>query len=190
MVASNADLVIIPNKLFLLTIYFIFTSFIIKGRQIMMSFFYRRHHSPRHASKLWQIPKRSAMIIGLAFVLFLSSTGSVYALRIASQNVQAIAVYDPTRGQVHTLAPEQIVYNITSPSLISMLIEGIDFVHELDCSDIGSLPNALVFISFKDGSVGRYQVVNLWSNFSAYGFSSCCFAVSPEAQTLLHQSAQ
>lgn len=156
----------------------------------MMSFFYRRHHSPRYAIKLWHFRKRTAMAMGLAFVLFLASTGSVLALRIAPQNVLAIAVYDPNLGQVHTLAPDQIVYNITSPSLISTVLQGIDFAHELDCSDIGSLPNALVFIRFQDGSVGRYQVANAWSDFSAYGFSSCCFAVSPEAQAVLRQSAQ
>lgn len=128
------------------------------------------------------------MVVAILFLL--ASTGPALALRITPQNVQAMAIYGPTLNQAHTLAPNQIEYNITDPSLISELLEGIDFTRELDCSTLGSLANALIFIRFQNGDVTRYQVVNLWSHFSAYGFSPCCFAVSPEAQTILQERAQ
>ena len=135
--------------------------------------------------------KLSRVVLLISLVLFLSFlSNNAYCLMIESQNVQAMAIYGETSGFGIGLQPNQIVFNVTDPSLIASLISSIEFSVERDCLGMGSLTDAYVYIKFKDGSMEVYDLFGLWSHISKVGLWASCYFVSEEGQTLFENNAQ
>lgn len=132
------------------------------------------------------IPLAALMVV----LLFLSLEHPVIAQSISSQNVLAIAVYPRTPAAPDVLTPQQIIFNVTNPLLIDSLLEAIDFTTPRDGSDLLSLPNALVYIKFQDGSVGLFEVFDLWRHLCRRGFPGRCYSISAQGQRLLELYAQ
>lgn len=123
-----------------------------------------------------------------ASLLFLADDAS--CLSINSQDVQAMAIYGRTSGFGIGLQPNQIVFNLTDPSLIANLISSIEFSLERDCSSLASRTDAYVYIKFKNGCIEVYELLGLWSHFCKLGFWGCCYFVSEGGQTLFENNAQ
>ena len=127
----------------------------------------------------------AALLLRLLFL-----AGEASCLSINSQDVQAIAIYGGTSGFGIGLQPNQIVFNVTDPSLIASLISSIEFSVERDCSSLGSETDAYVYIKFKNGCTEVYETFGLWSHFSKMGFWGSCYFVSEAGQALFENNAQ
>lgn len=132
--------------------------------------------------------KLTRVFLLISLILFL--TDNADCLTINSQNVQSMAIYGSSSGFGIGLQPNQIVFNITDPSLISNLISSIEFSVERDCSAMGSITEAYVYIKFKDGSQEVYDLFALWSHISKVGLQGSCYFVSEGGQTLFENNAQ
>ena len=114
-----------------------------------------------------------------------------HGLTINPQNVQAMAIYGTASGVVQTgLTPAQIVFNVTSPSVIASLISAIEFSVERDCSAMGALIDAVVYVRFNDGAIEIYELFSTWYHFSKLGFRQSCYYVAPSAHSLFQSNAQ
>jgi len=132
--------------------------------------------------------KLSRVVLLISLLLFL--TDNADCLTIYSQNIQSMAIYGEASGFGIGLQPNQIVFNVTDPSLISNLISSIEFSVERDCSALGAKTNAYVYIKFKDGSIEVYDLFGLWSHISKVGLQGSCYFVSESGQTLFENNAQ
>lgn len=128
--------------------------------------------------------------IFLTLLIVLGLSWPCQTMEIQTKSILKMAIYGPGLNEARNLRPDQINYNITSPELLRTIIQGIDFKRERNCSEIGSLLNAIIYIQFLNGNVARYQFSNNWSNFSSYGISSCCYQVSFQVQDILKDNAQ
>jgi len=124
-----------------------------------------------------------------SMVLLLHST-NVEALTLNASNIQEIAIYKDSPTLVRYLEPSKIVFNVTSASVISNLIPTISFSAEYDCSDVGSLVSAIIYIKFKDGNIELYELFSEWSYISKLGLRGSCYSISDTGRTLFESNAQ
>ena len=132
----------------------------------------------------------SVLKIFLPLLIILGLAWPCHAMEIQAMRILKMAVYGPGLNVGRNLGPDQINYNISSRELLRAIIQGIDFKREHNCSEVGSLMNAIIYIQFVDGNVARYQLINNWSNFSAYGTTSCCYQVNSQVRSILKDYAQ
>lgn len=132
------------------------------------------------------------IILKVFLILFivLGLSWPCQTMEIQTKSILKMAIYGPGLNEARNIRPDQINYNVSSPELLRTIIQGIDFKRERNCSEIGSLLNAIIYIQFLNGNVVRYQLNNNWSNFSAYGISSCCYQVSSQIQDIIQDNAQ
>ena len=140
------------------------------------------------------IVKKSVVIRTLPFVLFLGflffQSGNVYGLIINSSDVKEIAIYGLTSYLGTDLQPNQLVFNVTSPTTISDMIASIEFSIERDCATLVSSSNVFLYIKFNDGSIEIYDVFGMWSHMSKAGMRGSCYYIPQQGRTLFEYNAQ
>lgn len=123
-------------------------------------------------------------------VVLLSYSTVVNGFTLNASNIQEMAIYKMTPGTAHYFEPSKIVFNVTSSSVISNLISSIDFSVERDCSEVGSLPAAFVYLKFKDSNIDLYELFSGWSHISKTGLRGNCYYISEQGRTLFQSNAQ
>ena len=134
-------------------------------------------------------PTRLALLLAVVLAL-LAWAGPARAMRISAANVAELAIYGASLDTARGLAPNQVNYNVTNSSLIQQILGGINFSQPQNCSTLGSLLNAIVYVHFTDGSVARFQLFNNWSQFSLYIATTDCYPVEQVVREIIQESGQ
>lgn len=113
-----------------------------------------------------------------------------YAFAIDAKNVKEIAIYGQASDLGKGLEPDQLVFNVTDPATISDMIASIEFSEELDCSGLGSLANAYVYIKYNDSSIEIYDVLGLYSHVSKVGMRGSCYYIAEQGRSLFENNTQ
>lgn len=77
------------------------------------------------------------------------------------KSTKAIAIYDTRTGK-NNLKPEEINYTITDEKKVDELLNEVDFNSYLDGTNIGSAPNAFMYVRDENGNVTMYTVLVAW----------------------------
>jgi hypothetical protein len=122
--------------------------------------------------------------------LSLAGANNASAQTIKSSDVQAIAIYKSVAEGYGSLAPGSVNFNVTQPTLIDSLISAIDFSVPRDASDLLSLPNAYVYVKFKDNSVGVYELFDVWAHMCKRRNPGRSYYISQNGRKLFEAHAQ
>jgi len=122
--------------------------------------------------------------------LFSGGIGNLFAQTIEPSNIQAMAIYKISSEANEVLSPNQINFNIISSLVIESLISSIDFSTPRDGSDLLSLPNAFVYIRFKDNSISVFELFDVWEHCCKHGHPGRCYRVSQDGSKLFEAYAQ
>lgn len=101
-----------------------------------------------------------------------------HAFELNPANVQRLAVYAASATSPRILAPNAIVFDVTQPATIASLLSSIDFATPRDCSDLGALDDAVLYVQFNDSSIEVYQLFGAYEYIAKVGFSRGCWAIN------------
>ncbi len=113
-----------------------------------------------------------------------------YGFTIDAKNVKEIALYGQASDFGKGLESDQLLFNVTDPATISDMIASIQFSDELDCSGLGSLANAYVYIKYNDSSIEIYDVLGLYSHVSKVGMRGSCYYIAEQGRSLFENNTQ
>lgn len=137
---------------------------------------------------------RGFVIWGLLFVLYgvfsLYCGSNAYGFTIDAKNVKEIALYGQASDFGKGLEPDQLVFNVKDLATISDMIASIEFSEELDCSGLGSLANAYVYIKYNDSSIEIYDFFGLYSHVSKVGMRGSCYYIAEQGRSLFENNTQ
>lgn len=137
---------------------------------------------------------RGFVIWGLLFVLYgvfsLYCGSNAYGFNIDAKNVKEIALYGQASDFGKGLEPDQLVFNVKDLATISDMIASIEFSEELDCSGLGSLANAYVYIKYNDSSIEIYDFFGLYSHVSKVGMRGSCYYIAEQGRSLFENNTQ
>lgn len=137
---------------------------------------------------------RGFVIWSLLFVLYgvfsLYCGSNAYGFTIDAKNVKEIALYGQASDFGKGLEPDQLVFNVKDLATISDMIASIEFSEELDCSGLGSLANAYVYIKYNDSSIEIYDFFGLYSHVSKVGMRGSCYYIAEQGRSLFENNTQ
>jgi len=135
-------------------------------------------------------PLRSSVVLWAGLLAWLCVGFPARALEIVPQNVNRLAVYGVGSDFGRSLAPNQLVFNVTGAFEIATTFSSIEFSVRRDCSDFGARTNAWVYVEFQDGSVEVYELFGMWTHFSRVGQRGSCYYVGLPGQELFLDAEQ
>ena len=127
----------------------------------------------------------AGLIVG-SFLFLLDSADA----QLSSANVAALAIYVADVNTTDDLPNNLVNYNIVSPLLIDLILSGVEFDVERDCTGIETKNSSYMYVQFKNGSRKVYHLFLLNSHIAIKDRRDLCFFVSPEAQSLIAAHAQ
>jgi len=124
------------------------------------------------------------------FSFIMCQSGNVYGLVINATDIKEIAVYGWESYYGKDLTPDQLMFNVTNPVVIEEMLLSIEFSTERDCSKLGAITDAHLYIKFTDNSIEAYDLFGSWSHLSKVGMRGSCYYISEQGQTLFQTNAQ
>jgi hypothetical protein len=112
------------------------------------------------------------------------------AFELSPANVQRLAIYAASSTRPRILEPNAIVFDVTQPATIASLLSAIDFATPRDCSDLGALEDAILYVQFNDGSIEVYQLLGAYEHIAKVGFSRGCYAIDETGRALFRSLAR
>ena len=131
--------------------------------------------------------KKNFLFNILILIFQLNGLKNLPAQTIQSSNIQSMAIYKYT-GEISD--PGALNFNILSPSSIDSLISSIDFSIPRDGSDLLSMPNACIYIKFKDNSITVFELFDVWMHICRLGHMGRCYSVSQTGRNLFEIHSQ
>ncbi|MCI0708096.1 MAG: hypothetical protein L0Y80_11500 [Ignavibacteriae bacterium] len=130
--------------------------------------------------------RRNFLVLIAAGILFL---GGCAKKEFTFQDLESAAVYGYT-AQNDSLDLAQINYTIVDAQDVQVLTSNIDFNMVLDGKDVGSVPNAYLYLKDKHGNVKTYSVVLAWQYLLDGNKWEELYLVNEPASQLLQQHMQ
>ena len=132
---------------------------------------------------------------GLVVTLLLAMTTASWptpagAFELNPANVPRLAIYAATATSPRILAPNAIVFDVTQPATIASLLSSIDFATPRDCSDVGALDDAILYVQFNDASIEVYQLFGAYEYIAKVGFSRGCWSIDEAGRSLFRSLAR
>jgi len=107
-----------------------------------------------------------------------------------ASNIKEIAIYGGSSNYGKSLYPGSLVFNVTSSTTISNIVSSIEFSTERDCSAMGAICNARVYIKYNDNTIEIYDLFGSNSHISKLGIQGSCYHISASGQSLFESNTQ